>query len=141
MTTEEYKKLTGDERRQKPKHKDEEHQHQSAFFTILRLNYRRFPELRFIFAVPNAAKRNPPLAAYLVAEGLTAGVPDVIVPMPRRGYHAAFIENKIGNNKMSPAQIKFRDFLIGEGYFVKACYSVTEQTKTLEWYLKIELLK
>lgn len=140
MTPAEYKELSNSDRRQKGKPRgQEEHNHQAAFFTILRLNFKRFPELKFIFAVPNAAKRNPQTAAYLKAEGLVAGVPDVIVPMARHTFHGAFIENKIGNNKMQPEQLKFRDFLIKEGYFVKACYSVTEQIKTLEWYLNIEL--
>src|SRR3990167_9424466 len=43
------------------------------------LDRRRVP----FFAVPNSAKRSPRLAAYMKAEGLRAGVPDLWLPMHR----------------------------------------------------------
>jgi len=52
-----------------------EHDEQRAFVKWFRTQY---PKVR-IFAVPNAAMRDYKLAAYLVAEGLTAGVPDLLV--------------------------------------------------------------
>ena len=53
-----------------------EHQEQVAFVKWFRMQY---PKVR-IFAVPNAAARTPQLAAYLKAEGLTAGVQDLWIP-------------------------------------------------------------
>ena len=52
-----------------------EHEEQKNFVKWFRQQYRGVR----IFAVPNAAMRDYKLAAYLVAEGLTAGVPDLIV--------------------------------------------------------------
>lgn len=52
-----------------------EHQEQSAFVKWFRMQY---PKVR-IFAVPNAAMRSVELASYLRAEGMTPGVPDLIV--------------------------------------------------------------
>ena len=52
-----------------------EHEEQKNFVKWFRQQYRGVR----IFAVPNAAMRDYKLAAYLVAEGLTAGVPDLNV--------------------------------------------------------------
>lgn len=49
---------------QKPR-RDEEHQHQSAFFEILRLNERTFPALAFVFAIPNGGQRSKVTAGKL----------------------------------------------------------------------------
>lgn len=142
MKLQDYKNLPANERRENRKPRlQEEHNHQAAYFRILKLNERRFPELAFIFAVPNAAKRSPQLGMWMVKEGLVAGVPDIIIPMARRGYHGAFLETKFGNNKMSPAQIKFRDFLSKENYFVLACYDERKLTTITEWFLSVELEK
>ncbi len=121
--------------------KQDEHEQQSLFFSILELNTRQYPELKFIFAVPNAARRSPQLAAMMLREGLKAGIPDIIVPIPKRGFHGAFIENKSANGKMSESQIRFRDFLISQGYAYKTTYSADEQIEFLEWFLGIELNK
>ena len=52
-----------------------EHQEQCAFVKWFRHQY---PRVR-IFAVPNAAMRSVELASYLRAEGMTPGVPDLVV--------------------------------------------------------------
>lgn len=53
-----------------------EHQEQAAFVKWFRS---QFPKVR-IFAVPNAAKRSPQLAAYMKAEGMSPGCPDLWIP-------------------------------------------------------------
>ena len=52
-----------------------EHEEQKAFVKWFRMQY---PRVR-IFAVPNAAMRSVELASYLRAEGMTPGVPDLVV--------------------------------------------------------------
>ena len=52
-----------------------EHEEQKNFVKWFRQQYKGVR----IFAVPNAAMRDYKLAAYLVAEGLTAGVPDLVI--------------------------------------------------------------
>ena len=141
LSVEQYQKLLKTEPRERKQRNNEEHQHQAAFFAILKNNEFRYPFLEFIFAVPNAAKRNKQTAGILIAEGLKAGVPDVVIPMARRGFHGAYIENKAGKNTLTASQIKYRDFLISETYYFKSCYSVDEQISTLEWYLGIDLRK
>lgn len=53
-----------------------EHQEQVAFVRWFRL---QFPTVK-IFAIPNAAVRDERQAAWMKAEGLTAGVPDLCIP-------------------------------------------------------------
>lgn len=120
---------------------DEEHQHQAAFFKTLAYNEKRVPDLRFVFAIPNAAKRNKAERGRLLAEGMRSGVPDIFIPIPRHGYCGAWIENKSANGKLTPQQKDFLEFLARVGYATKICYSVDEQVKFLEFYLGIELSK
>jgi hypothetical protein len=120
---------------------DEEHRHQAAFFEILRLNERKFPELRFVFAVPNGGRRDKATAGKLWAEGVRAGVPDICIPIGRRGHFGAFIENKTATGKTSPAQADFALYLTRGNYAFKTCRSVDEQIAFIEWYLGIELVK
>lgn len=53
-----------------------EHEEQCAF---IKWFHKQYPKV-VVFAVPNAAMRDYKLAAYLKAEGMTAGVPDLHIP-------------------------------------------------------------
>lgn len=53
-----------------------EHEEQCAF---VKWFHKQYPKV-VVFAVPNAAMRDYKLAAYLKAEGMTAGVPDLHIP-------------------------------------------------------------
>ena len=52
-----------------------EHEEQCAFVSWFRRQYKGVR----IFSVPNAAKRSDRLAAYLKSEGMTPGVPDLVI--------------------------------------------------------------
>jgi hypothetical protein len=129
-----------EEAERKPR-RDEEHEHQSTFFDILRLNERTFPALAFVFAIPNAALRSKKERVRVLQEGLKAGAPDVCIPIPRHGFHGAWIENKSSIGKVNPNQKAFLEFLTGAGYKTTVCRSVDEQIAFIEWYLEIELKK
>jgi hypothetical protein len=60
----------------KPSEVPIEHDEQRAFVKWFRLQY---PKV-LIFAVPNAGQRDHNAASWMKAEGLVAGVPDLIVP-------------------------------------------------------------
>ena len=125
---------------QKPR-RDEEHEHQTTFFDVLRLNERQFPALAFVFAIPNAALRSKKERVRALEEGLRSGAPYVCIPIPAHGFHAAWIENKSSTGKVNPNQKAFLDFLAGAGYKTIICYNVDEQLAFIEWYLGIELKK
>jgi hypothetical protein len=69
-----------------------------------------------LFAVPNAARRTPQLASYLGAEGMKAGVPDLLLDVPRGPYHGMRLETKTKIGRLSSAQEEFRDYYLRAGY-------------------------
>jgi hypothetical protein len=73
-----------------------EHAHQVALFMWASLpeQQQRFPELKHMFAIPNGGERNKIVATRLKAEGVKSGVPDVFLPVPRKGVAGLFIELK-----------------------------------------------
>ena len=57
-----------------------------------------------IFAIPNGGKRNAKEAYFMKRTGVKAGVPDLCVPVAKKGYHGLYIEMKYGKNKPTEAQ-------------------------------------
>lgn len=96
-----------------------EHAEQSSLIAWFHTQY---PQ-HLIFAVPNMGKRDYALAAYLKAEGLTAGVPDLVIPMPRKGYHGLFIElKKPGGKKPNENQQYWLEQLTAQGYLATVAF-------------------
>lgn len=77
------------------------------------------PALANAFAVPNGGHRHTAVAAKLKAEGVRAGVPDVILLHPSADgcYHGMAIELKVGRNRVTPSQIKWLARLQSVGYY------------------------
>lgn len=92
--------------------------------------YNRIP----IFAIPNGGSRNRLEAANLKRQGVKAGVPDLFVPVARRGFHGLFIEMKHGRNKTTPAQDDWLNTLNREGYLAKVCHGYLEAVELLKYY-------
>ena len=98
-----------------------EHQHQVALIRWANMSVMAYPELRWLFAVPNAAKRSVQLAAMLKAEGLKAGVPDLILPCARGGFNSLAIEMKSAAGRTSGAQDEWIEGLTSLGWRVEVC--------------------
>ena len=76
------------------------------------------------FAVPNAARRSARLAAYLKAEGLKAGVPDLWLPV-----HRIAIEMKRRNATLSATskeQAEWIALLQAYGWRARVCRGASE---------------
>ncbi len=84
-----------------------EHQEQVAFVKWFRMQYRDIK----IFAIPNAAIRTPQLAAYLKAEGMSAGVPDLCIP----AWHTWIEFKRVKKGVISEEQQDWHDYLRGIG--------------------------
>lgn len=114
-----------------------EHAEQVALFEWAGLASNRYPELSWLFAIPNAgagAQRGQ--AGKLKAEGVKAGVPDVMLPAMRMGYAGAWIEMKrVRGAKISAAQLAWRDYLTRAGYAHRVCAGWVEARDFLLAYL------
>jgi hypothetical protein len=84
---------------------------------------------RCIWHVPNGGDRRPAEAAQLKAMGVVAGVSDMHFYWQSQLY---IIENKVGSNTLSDAQIKYRDAMKAQGAIFYEC-------RTLEkWKLIVD---
>lgn len=115
-----------------------EHTEQAALFQWAGMKHLMVPELRLLYAVPNAGKRSYGAASYMVAEGLKAGVPDICLPVARQGFHGLYIELKYGKNKPSPDQERWLFNLDLQGYRVELCYGWEAARDVIENYLDID---
>ena len=126
-----------------PRHASE-HDEQCELFRWLAANSTRHPLLALPFAIPNGGHRHPATAARLKAEGVKAGVWDVLVPVPRPypesalSWLGAWIEMKVGDNRLTPAQVEFRKRLSVYPYQWFVCFSWREAAQAIYLYLGID---
>lgn len=117
-----------------------EHGEQAALFCWAADNVEQYPQLKWLFAVPNGFYGDSGQKGKMKAEGLRSGVPDVVLPWPIaiRNYelHGCFIEMKIKGGKVSSEQKEWLDYLTKAGYYCKVCYSWQEARDTLIAYLE-----
>lgn len=72
-----------------------------------------------------SGKRGPRAQQQALATGLTAGHPDVTIFMA--GGRCAFIENKVGNGRLSPAQVERHASLVRIGHTVVVLRATTTE--------------
>ena len=94
-----------------------------------------YPELRFMYAVPNGGSRNVIEARNLKRQGVKSGVPDICLPVAAGGYHGLYIELKVGKNKLSENQKQWLEYLNKAGYMTKVCYGFQEARETIAGYI------
>lgn len=100
-------------------------------------NIGRYPELRWLFHVPNGGSRNRAEAIKFKQMGVKAGVSDLCLPFPRGIYCGLFIEMKYGNNRQQETQKEFLADMADAGHFVATCYSAAEAVEVIEEYCKL----
>ena len=91
-----------------------------------------------MFAIPNGGHRHISVAKKLKAEGVKSGVPDILLPAARGGYHGLFVEMKSGKNKPTPVQEKWHAALRQEAFHVEVCYGWVNAAEVIKKYLKIK---
>lgn len=109
-----------------------EHDIQVACINWFRLSYPKY----LIYAIPNGGARNIVTASKLKAEGVTSGVPDLHIPIARKGYHGLYIEMKASKNKPTDNQITVMDKLRKEGYKCDVCWNLDQFIDVVNNYLK-----
>lgn len=99
-----------------------EHQHQAALFQWAKLQENTYPDLRWLYAIPNGGHRHKAVAAQMKASGTKSGVSDLHLPLARGGYIGLWIEMKHGKNKPSMAQAEWIAAMRISGHRVLVCY-------------------
>lgn len=118
---------------QKRHHVNHELTEQIKLFNWARANAEYIPELALLYHVPNEGKRHN--GGLLVRAGLKSGVPDICLPVARRGFNALYIEMKWGSNKATKSQQEFIRGLDSEDNKVAICYSFEEARAEIRHYL------
>lgn len=93
------------------------------------------PELKTMYHVPNEGKRNQTTGGILKAAGMRKGVPDIVLPAARKGFHGLYIEMKFGKNKPTKDQAEFMAALEKQGYKTAVAYGFTQAREIIRGYL------
>ena len=94
------------------------------------------PHASLLFAIPNGGARNPATGAVLKAEGVRAGVADLMLACPRGGFSGLFIELKTTSGRVREEQKAFIALVIGQGYWAQVARGFDEARVLIERYLK-----
>lgn len=98
-----------------------------------------FPELKWLYAIPNGGFRHKSVAGRMKAQGVVAGAPDFNLDVARGPYHGLRIELKrrVGGT-VSPAQKHWIAWLTSQGYLAVVCKGWEEARERLVDYLSLE---
>ena len=115
---------------------DDESGHQEALFNWAAYRTGLMPELQYMYHVPNGGKRDAATAVALKRQGVKAGVPDIMLPAARAGYHGLYIELKRQRGgRTSDHQSEWLDALSAQGYKAALCYGWEQAAGTIIEYL------
>lgn len=112
-----------------------EDEEQTVLFSWAKLNEWRWPELEWMYHIPNGGKRTKSEAARFRAMGVKAGISDIFLPCARGPYHGLYIELKALDGKPSKEQTEFIDAVTKQGFCCHVCYGADEAMKTIEKYM------
>jgi len=108
---------------------------QQRAIEFFRLKYPKFK--RNLFAIPNGGHRNKAVAGRMKAEGVLAGVWDLMLTVPRGQWAGCFIETKWGKNGLTDSQKAFR--CSNEKFYYFLVYrSLDEFEQKIEKYLSLK---
>ena len=112
-----------------------EDQEQEAFIQWCTFQASTYKGLDLIYAIPNGGSRNQIEAAKLKRTGVKAGVPDLFLPVARKGYHGLYIEMKRKEGgRLSEFQKEWLAKLSEQGYAIAVCHGLDEAIKVVEEY-------
>ncbi len=115
-----------------------EAQEQEALFRWADFAVGKYPEVKFLYHIPNEGKRSVYNGAAMRRQGLKSGVPDLCLPVSNGKYHALYIELKRKGEKPSLQQQNWIDWLNMYGNRAVWCQGWETAAKEIERYLKGE---
>lgn len=107
--------------------------HQTALFAQAALHLKDYPELKWLHASANGGSRGDSVrsrmirGAQLKAQGVKAGVYDILLPVRRDKYSGFYIEMKkpgklkTKNQGRSDEQVEFAEFAEAQGFCTVVC--------------------
>ena len=115
-----------------------EHEIQAVFIRWVRLAEKTDWRLKLLFAVPNAGRRTRAEAAWMLAEGLRAGVPDIMLPYPSGPFCGLAIEFKVPGKPTSEKQDEYIDLLLDASWLVVICTDSEAAIRTVKNYMEMQ---
>lgn len=115
----------------------EESNLQQACVRWFRMQYPKLAPL--LFAVPNGGARDVRTGRILKAEGVVAGVADLLLLVPSKEYHGLCVEMKTGTGKQSESQKAWGQAVRAQGYGYVVCRSVECFVGLMKGYLSGDL--
>lgn len=113
--------------------RQEEHLLQSACVRYFRY---RYPRLALcLIAVPNGGRRDAVTGAKLKAEGVVAGVSDLLLLVPSGNHHGLCIEMKTPKGRQSEAQRRWQQAVEEMGYKYALVRSTAQFMQEVDRYL------
>lgn len=115
-----------------------EDSHQIAVLAACALLVGKYPELAWLYHVPNGGSRDAREGAKFKMMGVKRGVSDLGLDVARKGYHGLKIEMKhesatIAN--VSKEQKDYLTFVTDQGYYGCVAYGWEQAVATILWYL------
>ena len=91
---------------------------------------------KLLFHIPNGGKRSVTEATSFVAEGVRAGIPDLMLAIPQKSYHGLFIEmKKRKGGVLSELQKEMLITMREQGYAAYMCNGFEVAKHLIETYL------
>lgn len=109
---------------------------QAALFLWAQINQKKYPELKWLFAIPSGGLRDKITAGRMKAAGTKVGIPDLFLPIKRGPYSGLWIELKVKKNKPSPEQLEWITCLQSQGFGAMVCVGFQEARDNLIKYLE-----
>lgn len=88
-----------------------------------------------LFACPNGSRRDAVTGAILKAEGVVAGVADLLLLVPNSKYHGLCIEMKWDRGRQSPEQMAWEDAVTAQGYRYAVIRTIEDFVAEVNGYL------
>lgn len=99
---------------------------QIAYFDLVRAYKDKYEDLAMIYAIPNGLKLHPLTAQKAVDSGLTKGILDINIDVPRGTYHGARIEMKTSKGYLTKEQKNYKLRYTNQGYLAVVCRSTQD---------------
>lgn len=113
-----------------------EAQEQRVIFQWAGMMAGRHPELVLLHHIPNGGSRDPREARNLRLQGVKPGVPDICLPVARKGYHGLYIELKRRQGgRASEEQRQWINALNENGYLAWVCQGAEDAIDLITEYL------